>query len=282
MPTNNLHFNICSWLSGAIAILLLIVTLGGLFINGLYRDTTWMLVQARGQDLATLVIGVPLLIVSLLMTIRGSEKALLVWLGSLTYILYTYITYAFGSAFNAFFLFYIALVSLSLFTLVTALLHINVDALSHHFDAKAPVKTVSTFLLTVAILVFLAWMKQIIPSLFTGQLPESIALARTPSNPIFVLDLAVLLPAFCLAAIWLWRRQAWGYVLSGLLLVKGLTLSLAILSMSWFMFQSNQPGVDPAVVAFWVVLALSGLMLTVIYLSHLHEKGENMTEVVVQ
>ncbi len=282
MPTNNLHFNICSWLSGAIAILLLIVTLGGLFINGLYRDTTWMLVQARGQDLATLVIGVPLLIVSLLMTIRGSEKALLVWLGSLTYILYTYITYAFGSVFNAFFLFYIALVSLSLFTLVTALLHINVYALSHHFDAKAPVKTVSTFLLTVAILVFLAWMKQIIPSLFSGQLPESIALARTPSNPIFVLDLAVLLPAFCLAAIWLWRRQAWGYVLSGLLLVKGLTLSLAILSMSWFMFQSNQPGVDPAVVAFWVVLALSGLMLTVIYLSHLHEKGENMTEVVVQ
>ncbi len=136
MLTNKLAFKICCWFSGAIVVLLLITTLGGLIINGLYRDTTWYAVQARGQDLATLVVGVPLLVVSLAFMMRGSERALLVWLGSLAYILYTYLTYAFSVVFNTFFLLYIALVSLSFFTLVIALLNTDAVALSRHFGAK--------------------------------------------------------------------------------------------------------------------------------------------------
>lgn len=265
---------ICYWLSGVIAVLLFIATLGGLFLPGLYRDVSYMAVQAQGQDLVSLVIGLPLLVISLFYTMHGSERAHLVWLGTLTYILYTYLTYAFSAVFNEFFLLYIALVALPFFALVTALLHLDVRQLSLRFSEKTPVKTVSIYLLAVAFLVFLGWMKQIIPALVTGQLPESIALARTPSNPVFVLDLALLLPAFCLAAIWLWRQQPWGYVLCGMFLVKALTLTLAINSMSWFMYQSHQQGLDLVSVTIWIVLAVTSLVLAVVYLKNLHEKDE--------
>ena len=268
------NFTMCYWLSGAIAILLFIATLGGLFLPGLYRDVPYMVVQAQGQDLVSLVIGVPLLVISLLYTMRGSERAQLIWLVTLTYILYTYLTYAFSAVFNEFFLLYVALVALSFFTLVTALLHLDVRQISLHFREKTPVKTVSIYLLAVAFLVFLGWMKQIIPALVTGQLPESIALARTPSNPVFVLDLALLLPAFCLSAILLWRRKPWGYVLCGIFLVKALTLTLAINSMSWFMYQGHQQGLDPVSVAIWIVLAVASMVLALAYLKNLHASNE--------
>src|SRR5216110_3104602 len=113
IPTHKYRFTICYWFSGAIAILLLIAPVGGLFLPGLYRDAPYNAVQAQGQDLVTLVIGLPLLVGGLLFTMRGSERALFVWLGALTYILYTYLTFAFGSVFNEFFLLYVALVSLS-------------------------------------------------------------------------------------------------------------------------------------------------------------------------
>lgn len=267
-------FNVCYWLSGAIAVLLFIATVGGLYLPGLYRDVPYNAVQAQGQDLVSLVVGLPLLVISLLYTIRGSERALLVWLGTLMYILYTYLTYAFSAVFNEFFLLYIALVSLTFFTLVTALLHVDVGQIRLHFSEKTPLKTVSIYLLAVALLVFLGWMKQILPALLTGQLPESIVLARTPSNPVFVLDLALLLPAFCLAAVWLWRRQPWGYILCGIFLVKALTLTLAILSMSWFMYQTHMQGLDIVSTVIWIAIALASLVLTVFYLVNLQEKGK--------
>lgn len=271
--THKYSFNVCYWLSGAIAVLLFSATVGGLYLPGLYRDVPYNAVQAQGQDLVSLMVGLPLLIISLLYTIRGSERALLVWLGTLMYILYTYLTYAFNSVFNEFFLVYVALVSLSFFTLVNALLHIDAKQLRLHFSEKTPVKTVSIYLLAVALLVFLGWMKQILPALLTGQLPESITLARTPSNPVFVLDLALLLPAFCLAAIWLWRRQPWGYILGGIFLVKALTLTLAILSMSWFMYQTHIQGLDIVSTVIWIAIALASLVLTVFYLVNLQEKA---------
>ena len=38
-----------------ILVLLPLATLVGLFVPGFYRDTAWMIPQARGQDLVTLL-----------------------------------------------------------------------------------------------------------------------------------------------------------------------------------------------------------------------------------
>lgn len=65
-------------------------------------------------------------------------------------------------------------------------------------------------------------------------------------------------------------------MLCGIFLVKAWTLTLAILSMSWFMYTSNQQGLDPVFVSVLVVLAVTSLALAVIYLANLHERGQKV------
>ena len=86
-----------------IAILAIVASAGGLFIDGLYRDNLLVTSGWYGNDLVTLMVAVPLLVVALIFSMRGSQRAHLVWLGMLDYMLYNYAFYLFGTAFNGFF-----------------------------------------------------------------------------------------------------------------------------------------------------------------------------------
>jgi hypothetical protein len=50
-----------------------IVSLAGLAVDGLYRDTPYWIQQARGTDLATLFLAVPVLVIGLSAARRGSS-----------------------------------------------------------------------------------------------------------------------------------------------------------------------------------------------------------------
>jgi len=58
------------WLTIPIAALLAMASGGGLFINGLYRDTPYFAAQAVGQDLVSFSVVLPLLIISAILTNR--------------------------------------------------------------------------------------------------------------------------------------------------------------------------------------------------------------------
>src|SRR5689334_2249532 len=101
-------------LSAMIALLALVASTGGLFRYGLYRDNILVTAAFRGNDLITLTIAVPGLIIALLMAQRGSARGQLIEMGLLAYMLYNYVFYLYGAAFNRFFLMYVALVALSI------------------------------------------------------------------------------------------------------------------------------------------------------------------------
>lgn len=62
--------------------------------RGLYRnDSISIVAQGTAQDIVTLALGIPLLIVSLCMSFKGSLKGRLLLTGTLGYFLYTYISY---------------------------------------------------------------------------------------------------------------------------------------------------------------------------------------------
>ena len=61
---------------------------GQSFVDDLYRDNAFATSAWRGTDLATLAVAVPILIVALILALRGSLRAQLVWLGMLDYTLY--------------------------------------------------------------------------------------------------------------------------------------------------------------------------------------------------
>jgi hypothetical protein len=259
-------------LSAIAAPLAVAAALVGLLVPGLYRDPALLISQARGQDLVTLLVGVPLLVGGLTAARRSSTRGRLIWLGALGYLAYAYATFAFGSRFNPLFLVYLALLGLAVYALMLGLVGTNARAVAAGFGQRAPTRLIGGFFLGLAGLVALLWLAEIIPALLAGGLPESVLEAQSPTNVIHVLDLALVLPAFALAGVLLARHQPWGYVLAGLLLAKAATLGLAILAMALFMHLDQQP-VEPGLVLFFTILTALALMLSLAYLRAFRARG---------
>jgi hypothetical protein len=226
-----------------------------------------------GQDLITLLVALPVLVVSAILALRGSMRAHLVWLGALGYLVYTYASYALAIEFNALFLVYVALLGLSLYTLIGGLATTDFAGIKAHFSRATPVKAVSIFLVVVAVLFYFVWLSEDIPAVLTGEVPQGVIEAEAPTDVVHVLDMAWILPANVLTAIWLWRSRALGYALAGSLLSLLSILVLAVISMLVFQVLYGVVAVAEAVgiaVVFGVVFAVSVGML-VWYLRGLKE-----------
>jgi uncharacterized protein (TIGR03382 family) len=249
-------------------VLLPLATLIGLLVPGFYRDTAWMIPQARGQDLVTLVVVEPLLIVALLAYRARPIAATLAWAGALSYVLYTYAMYSYTTYFNALFSVYIALFSASLFALIDLLAHLDPAQVVAAMRPTLPNRVIAVFCALVGLFFLVAWMGQIVPATLQGSVPEPIVLAKTPTSAVHVQDLAVVLPLFLAAAVWLWRRRPWGFILAPILLILADVMLLALLVMGVFMAQAGFAGsLDMAPV--FGFLALVSLALTGVYFANI-------------
>ena len=247
-----------------ILVLLPLATLIGLLVPGFYRDTAWMIPQARGQDLMTIVTIEPLLIVALLAYRKRPIAAALAWMGALSYVLYTYAMYSYTTYFNALFLVYVALFSASLFALIDLLAHLDPEQARAAMRPTPPTRVIAVCCALVGLFFLVAWLGQIVPATLQGSTPEPILLAKTPTSAVHVQDLAVVLPLYLLTAVWLWRRRAWGFVLAPILLILADVMLLALLAMGIFMAQAGFAGsLDMAPI--FAVLALLSLALTGVY-----------------
>lgn len=215
-------------LSALIAVLALIAAGGGLLIDDLYQGNALLVTGWRGNDLVTLIVALPTLIVSLILSVRGSRRAQLVWLGMLAYTLYNFAYYLFGAAFNSFFLLYVALFDLSIFALLFALVRLDVDGIGQSFSRGTPVKWIAGFTGFVAVGLTAVYASESLRFVVTGQVPEIVTNTGHLTNIVFALDLSLVVPWFALGAIWLWQRRPWGYVLATILNVKGAVYMLAL------------------------------------------------------
>ncbi|QDX39357.1 hypothetical protein [Salarchaeum sp. JOR-1] len=246
--------------SSILIIVLSVIATGiGLFVPEFYRDAEVLLPQLYGQDLLTLLVAVPTLSVALYYAHSGSLRGYVVWLGITGYLLYTYASYAFLTAFNELYLVYVALFGLTLFTLIGGIVRLDPTVLKEAFNDH-PVRGYVAFQLLVAGLLALLWLGEVGPASLAGTRPPSIAETTLPVPVIQSLDLGVVVPSFALSAAFLWKQRAWGYVFTGVLLVKGITLGLAVLAMIVFMVQNGQSVPLPQIVLF-ALLSLSGLSL---------------------
>src|ERR1035437_1685307 len=105
-------------LAWAVAILSAITAVAGLFWSTLYRDAPFWIQQARGIDLATLLLAVPILVVSLLLLHRGWPPAVSVVIGVLLYDIYNYTIYSTSIVMNRLSFVYIAILGLSVWSLI--------------------------------------------------------------------------------------------------------------------------------------------------------------------
>lgn len=261
-------------LSVIIAILAAVTAAGGLFLADLYRDNTWTTSQLRGNDLVTLVVAVPALVVALIQAAKGVVRWQLVWLAMLGYMLYNYIFYLYGAAYNSFFLLYVVLLTLSIFALVIALSKVEIEALRRSFGNATPVKAISGYMLFIALVLGGMWLSQYFGYLIGGQVPPVIAKAGASTSVVFATDLALLVPCMGLGAVWLWQRQGWGYLLAAIMMIKGATYTLALLAMGLFAALNGTLGEDWILLPLWGALCAGCLVVTVLLLANVQNQGE--------
>jgi hypothetical protein len=183
-------------LSVAAAVLSAVGSVVGLLAAGrIYGGETPALADAAtAQDLVGLVLVAPLLIVLAVGASRGTLRAWLCWLGCLAFTVYNYGIYAFSIHFGPLFLLWVAVLGLSLFALIGGLTTLPGQALTNLVQADR-VRWIGWFLIAVAVLFGLLWLREIVPDLLAGRPSASAADWRVPTNPVHVLDLAFFLPA---------------------------------------------------------------------------------------
>ena len=248
------------WLIPLIGILALVATGTGLFYQtdgqpypftshrgeevmiygqGLYAyDTVSSVAQAKANDLVTLVLGLPLLAVSTWLAFRGSLRGRLLLSGTLGFFLYTYVSLAFLVSFNAFFLVYTALYSLSLFAFILSMMSFDLETLPGKFSERLPRGWIAGVLFLIGAFLLLAWLGRILPPIFGGQVA---LLENATTMVIQAMDLGLVLPLAVLAGILLLRRSAWGYLLASVALMKGMTMGIAVSAMGINMILQGTP-----------------------------------------
>lgn len=175
--------------------------------------------QLEGTAATVLVVGVPVLILSLGFAARGSGVAAFGWLGALAYIAYQGVMFVFATPFNAFFFLYVAMLSLSIWSLLAVLIRIDVPALARRFGPRTPVRAIAVYLVVNALLFLALWLQATVPAVLSSATPAFLEGSGMTTGVVQVIDLGFTLPLMALAATWLWQRRAWGYLLAGTLLV---------------------------------------------------------------
>jgi hypothetical protein len=247
-------------LSAFLAILLAVTSIAGLVFGprGLYVPDPATMPAFLGQDALTLTAGLPLLVGSMTLARRASLGGLLLWMGALFYVAYSYAYYPLSPEFNSLYLAYIGIVSTSLYSLVYLLLSVDAEAVKARFSSVTPVGLIGAFMILMALLLTVKWVSTILGALGAGISPSHKELVVWP------LDLIVALPALFWGGVWVWRRQPFGYVAAGLLLLKAAFVGITLMVDAWLVTLWGQEP-DPMLPAY-AVIALDGLVLTVIYL----------------
>jgi hypothetical protein len=251
-------------MSWAIAGLAIIAALAGLFLDGLYHEGAWAREALRGGDLVTLVVAVPLLILSLTFSMRGSMRAVPVWIGLLAYSIYNYAFYALGAAFNDAFLLHIALLSLSVYAMACALAAVDVRGVADQFRRSRGARGVGLFLVIVGGFQAALWMFVVARNAITGEVIHDVPVAG--QHLVFALDLSLSMPALVLGGILLFRRRPFGFVLGTAMAVMGAVYQLNLMIAGVFQAHAGVVGVKafaPESVALTAAFAVASALLLI-------------------
>lgn len=210
-------------LSIMIALLATIASIGGILWEGLYQDSQAIQAVWFVNDMITLFIAIPLLLASMYFSLKGSKKAQLIWVGSLWYLLYNYVFYLYGAAFNRFFLLYVLLFTLPAFSLVLTLSAMDAGNFRNNFSSKTPTRPISIFLFIFALALGIPWVIMALGFIFSNQAPPF------EMTIVFATDLSFLVSVLIFSAILLWKQNSWGYVLAAMIMLKGLLYPLVLI-----------------------------------------------------
>jgi len=237
-------------ISFIIAILMVAASVAGLLYRTVIYPTDELLRSFVSNDAVNIFIGLPILLGSMWLAWRGKLIGLLFWLGALFFVLYNYIVYVFAMPLNVAFLLHLALVTLSVYTLIGLVASIDGKAVQQRLTGAVPERLAGGVLTGLGLLFFLRVIGVIVNAL-------------TSQTPIAETELALhtsdflITPAWVIDGVLLWRRKEFGYV-AGL----GLLFQASMLFIGLIIFLLLQPFLTtaPFVLVDVVVIFTMGLI----------------------
>jgi len=258
-------------LAGSLAI----VSICGAFLPVTYeREVPSLATQGIGQDLVNLFIVVPLLVILLVFLRKQNRAAMFLLSGTLFYILYSFIIYSLGIHFNYLFLLYCTILGLSTYLFIIMIHELMGMDVGSWFEEHTPARLTGIYLIIVAILFYLLWLKEIVPAVIHNRIPESVSDNNLLVNPVHVMDLAIALPGLILAAVLLMKKRALGFILSLTGLVFIIILAIALAAMM-IMLKVKGVSEESSIAGVFFILALLSSVILFLFLKKI--KGSNIS-----
>lgn len=173
--------------------------------------------QGIAQDVVTLFVAIPLLLISLVMYRRGSLRGRILLTGTLGYFLVTYLFFTLMAMYNQLFLLWVVLLSLSFYGFLIAFSSIDFEVLVLRIKSGFPLKMLSIFLMFTSVVIGLLWLSIVIPPLIDGSIPA--AVEHYTTLVVQALDLSILLPASFIAGYQLFKKYPLGYKFASVYIV---------------------------------------------------------------
>lgn len=188
------------------------------------------LAEARGWSVATLLVALPIVVLSLRAARHGSLRGRLVWLGALAYFVYTYLELAVSPPFTALYLVYVAAFACAIPALVIGVASIDIPSLPATFGERVPRRTSAVFVLLVAALLASAWLSSIASRTLAGAFGWPFG-EDAIGHVVHALDLGLQVPLGVAAGVLLLRRKAAGLLVAAIMLVNFVCMGAALMAM---------------------------------------------------
>lgn len=262
-------------LSLPLAALLAVAALAGMAAPDVYaRETPLWAAQGIGQDWVDLLVVAPLLALSAAFALRGSRLFALLLGGTLAYSAYSLVLYAFAMHFNSLFLVYSAGLGLAFYGVLTMIAAFAREDVRGWFGPRVPLRLAGGFSVLLGAAFYVLWLAEVIPALLANQVPKSVTDVGLITNPVQILDIGIVLPAFIVGGVALIRKRATGYWLVPVMLAFGVVMDLALFGMTVSMAARRVAAQGPPA-ALFVGMAAVGVVILWLFLRRVKASGED-------
>ncbi|HTJ51451.1 MAG TPA: hypothetical protein VL443_18455, partial [Cyclobacteriaceae bacterium] len=226
---NTTSFTIPNILSTVIVLLILITSGTGILTPDFYSAETlnWRS-QSIGQDIINIGIVVPVLILCIILNVRRNKYAGMMMAGIHLYLVYTFAIYCFDVHFNKMFLVYCVVLGLSFYAIAYFMYYKVKSSTDLIWGNALAIRVTAFYFIFIASIFTLLWLSRILPSIVISQTPDELKETGLLTNPVHILDLSIILPAFLITGILILKKHNLGYLLAPVLLMFALLMDLTI------------------------------------------------------
>ncbi|MCK5130433.1 MAG: hypothetical protein KAQ68_11310 [Clostridiales bacterium] len=193
--------------------------------NGLYKfDTVDKALMMRAYDLYYLCIGAAIMLLGLVLYIMNKMTGFFILISSLFFLIYSFIITSIGTAFNEFFLLYMLMYILSIFTVVLLIKDVTYEKIAKSVLPRLPIKTLAIFTLLLASYFIINWLIIDFEVLINGTIHPDVSIYTT--SELNVTDLSIYAVLSVTGAIMLLKRKPLGAIFSiGIIIMAFQTLT---------------------------------------------------------